>query len=233
MEACLWITTLAVRSVFNPRIARCRALSRPWSHSTLLFWSWPVWCNAAGTRSSITFAKAGARSVMTSMGSPWTVSAAVKNARCGDVTTLRHVPVDDLPVLVDRPIHVAPYPGDLQIGLVDEPAAAGQMPTRAGRVDQLRREPLHPPVQGHVVDLDATLGEQLLQIPVGQPVAQVPAHRQQDHFRWETEPGEPRRHLNSRSRTRIAFHRATLAFPVSSVNATAPLDCPQAFPATY
>src|SRR6202035_3104858 len=35
--------------------------------------------------------------------------------------------------------------------------------------DQLRREPLHPPVEGHVVDLDAPLGQQFLQVSVGQP----------------------------------------------------------------
>jgi len=36
------------------------------------------------------------------------------------------------------------------------------MPIRPGRVDQERREPVHPPIQGHVIDLDATLGEKLL-----------------------------------------------------------------------
>ena len=35
----------------------------------------------------------------------------------------------------------------------------------------------------------------LFHIAVGQPVPQVPAHRQHDHLRWEPEPGEagPRR----------------------------------------
>jgi hypothetical protein len=44
-------------------MGRSRALRRPWSHSTRLFWYWPVLCNVAGTSSSITFAEAGARSV--------------------------------------------------------------------------------------------------------------------------------------------------------------------------
>jgi hypothetical protein len=36
----------------------------------LVFSSWPVLCQAAGTRASTTFAKAGARSVITSGGPP-------------------------------------------------------------------------------------------------------------------------------------------------------------------
>ena len=36
MSACPLMTTCAVRSVFNPRIGRSRALSRLWSHSTRL-----------------------------------------------------------------------------------------------------------------------------------------------------------------------------------------------------
>jgi len=67
--------------VFSPRIGLSLAFGRPWSHSTRLFSYWPVLCNAAGIRLSTTFAKAGARSVITSVGSPWKFRAAVKNAR--------------------------------------------------------------------------------------------------------------------------------------------------------
>ena len=45
---------------------------------------------------------------------------------------------------------------------------------------ELWREPLDPPVDAHVVDLDAALGEELLDVPVGQAEPQVPAHRQGD-----------------------------------------------------
>jgi len=44
-------------------------------------------------------------------------------------------------------------------------------------VNQQGREPLRPAVDSDVVDLDATLGEKLFEIPVGQAVPQVPAHR--------------------------------------------------------
>ena len=73
-----------------------------------------------------------------------------------------------------------------------------------------------------MVDLDATLGEKLFEVPVGQPVPQVPAHRQQDHLGRETESSEPRGHPHRRSRTASALHRATLTATVRSVNATEP-----------
>ena len=50
-------------------------------------------------------------------------------------------------------------------------------------LDELRGEPLHPPVDGDVVNGDAALGQQFLDVPVGQAVAQVPADRERDHLR--------------------------------------------------
>jgi hypothetical protein len=41
-----------------------------------------------------------------------------------DVAPLRHVYVDDLAVLVDCPVHVAPDAGDFDVGLINEPAVA-------------------------------------------------------------------------------------------------------------
>ena len=41
-----------------------------------------------------------------------------------------------------------------------------------------------------MVDLDTPLGEQFLDIAVGQPEAQVPAHRQHNDIGWEAEAGE-------------------------------------------
>jgi hypothetical protein len=59
-------------------------------------------------------------------------------------------------------------------------------------MDDQRREPLNPPEQSHLVDLDAAFGERLLQIPVGQSVAQAPANGDQDDLWRESEPGERR-----------------------------------------
>ncbi len=81
MNACPRITMLAVRSVFSPRIGRSRAFNRPWSHSRRLFSYCPVLWKAAGISSSITFARAGARSVMISVGVRCASSDVAKNVR--------------------------------------------------------------------------------------------------------------------------------------------------------
>jgi hypothetical protein len=48
----------------------------------------------------------------------------------------------------------------------------------SGRLGELRRKALNPSVHRDVVDLDAALGEELFDVPVGQAEAQVPADRQ-------------------------------------------------------
>jgi hypothetical protein len=43
-------------------------------------------------------------------------------------------------------------------------------------------EPLHPPVHGDVVDLDAALDQQFFNVAIGQIELQVPADRDDDHL---------------------------------------------------
>jgi hypothetical protein len=62
--------------------------------------------------------------------------------------------VDDLPVLVDRPVDVAPHAVDLDLRFVDVPSIAGRLAAEPGGVGQQRGEPPHPPVHGHLVDFD-------------------------------------------------------------------------------
>jgi len=76
--------------------------------------------------------------------------------------------VDDLPEPVDRAVDVAPPAGDLHIRLVHGPAISHAMPAGPGGLGQQRREAQHPPVDGDVVGLDPTLGEELLEVAVGQ-----------------------------------------------------------------
>ena len=90
--------------------------------------------------------------------------------RRSQITLLGHEHVDDLPVLVNGPIDVPPGPGDLHVGLIDKPVTTHDVAARPSRVDEQGREPLNPPEQGHVVNLDTAFSEQLLQIPVGQSV---------------------------------------------------------------
>jgi hypothetical protein len=94
----------------------------------------------------------------------------------------------DLAMLVNRPVKVGP-PGDLDVCLVGEPAPIpGRMPAEPRRRDELRREPLHPPAHGEVVHGDAPLGQQLLDVPVGQAVTQAPADRDRDDLTRERKP---------------------------------------------
>ena len=97
--------------------------------------------------------------------------------------------VNDLAVLVDRPVHVSPDAVDLDVRLINKPPVPDGMPSRPGRIDQLRGESLDPPEQGHVIHVDPALLDEAPD-PVGKSVPQVPADREQDHLRRETEPGE-------------------------------------------
>jgi hypothetical protein len=51
----------------------------------------------------------------------------------------------------------------------------------SGSLGEQSGEPLHPPVDADVVDLDATLGEQLFDIAVRQAEAEIPADGEDDH----------------------------------------------------
>ena len=52
------------------------------------------------------------------------------------VPPLRQQYVDDLAVLVDRPVEVGPLAGDLDVCFVGEPPVAGSVPTGPGGLDE-------------------------------------------------------------------------------------------------
>jgi hypothetical protein len=144
-----------------------------------------------------------------------------EGTRGGDVATLRDVHVDHLALLVDRPVDVGPDPGDLDVGLVDEPAVPGQVPDRPGRVNQQRCEPLRPPIEGtwstsmarsarrSSMSGGTTRTGGTVASPTGSP-------------RREAESSEARGHPHGRSRTASALHRATLTATVRCLNETEP-----------
>ena len=138
---------------------------------------------------------------------------------CGDVGASGDENVDDLAVFVDRPLHVAPHAGDFDVSLIDEAPPADRMPTRSRRVDEQWRETLNPPKQRHVIDIDAALGEELLEVAIRQTKAEIPARRQHHHLGREPEPHE-RRQIKRWHGTTAALHRRTLADGVRSVDAT-------------
>jgi hypothetical protein len=61
-----------------------------------------------------------------------------------DVSPIRHVHVDDLAVLINRAVGLAPHTSDLDIGLVNEPPIAHTVTTWPRRVNKGRRETLNP-----------------------------------------------------------------------------------------
>ena len=143
-------------------------------------------------------------------------------ARGDGVASLRHVYVDDLAMLVDGAVGVTPHAGHLDVGFVDVPAAADVIAARVGRVDQDRSEALHPTEQRDVINADTPFGEEFFEITIRQPVAQVPAHREHDHLRWEPEPCERRQLDHARWNSTTSSHPARLADQPSSNNATEP-----------
>jgi hypothetical protein len=66
-----------------------------------------------------------------------------------------------------------------------------------------------------VIDLNTPLGQQFLDIAVGQAVAQVPPDRDHDHRRREPEPGERRLLGKGNRTTATAFHRLSVPGHVS------------------
>jgi hypothetical protein len=115
-----------------------------------------------------------------------------ESARRLTVAPRRDKHVDDLPVLVHRPVDVAPDAVDLHIGFVHEPSVTGRMPAEPGRVGEQWREPLNPAKHRDVIDLDTALSQQLLDVAIRQAVPQVPPDRHHDHVRRKPKPSEGR-----------------------------------------
>ena len=124
----------------------------------VLFAYFSVTCRAAGTNPSSALGQTGARSVVTSTGAVAQRSARAKNARAASAFA------------AGRDQYVDPAAGDFDVGFVDQPPVTGRVPGRSGRVDELRCEGLHPPVDRHVIHGDAALGQQFLHVAVGQAV---------------------------------------------------------------
>jgi hypothetical protein len=72
-----------------------------------------------------------------------------------------------------------------QAHLVHEPPLTACVAGGAGGIDELGGEGPDPAVDRHVIDLDAALGQQLLDSAVGLAVAQLPPHGHGDHLTRE------------------------------------------------
>jgi len=114
------------------------------------------------------------------------------------------------PDSVDGPEQVAPGSSYSQVRLVDVPAIPDDVPAGAGRLGELRSEPMDPPVDRDVVDLDPSLGEELFDVPIGKAEPQVPPDRQGDDLGREPEPSEGRAWGRPETRVRSLSHGASV-----------------------
>jgi hypothetical protein len=137
---------------------------------------------AAGITSSSTRGEAGARSVVTSVGRGLRSSSPVKNRRVAarsrfpDIGHRRpgrtgQVPDTDTPIARRPSQKSRPRTSDHR-GVPAWPCCANQQ----------RAEPLYPTEDCDVVDRDATFGQSLFDVVVGQAVAQLPGHPHHDHI---------------------------------------------------
>ena len=147
---------------------------------------------ARGGQQLIDHPRVGRRPISAHLSRAWAMleSAGEESVSGRQIPVLRDEDVDDLAILVDRPVQINPAPGDLDVSLIDEPPITRRVQAGPGRINQQQGEPLHPPIHAHVIDGDATLSQQLYNVAVGEPVAQVPANRNRDHIRREAKPRE-------------------------------------------
>ncbi len=96
------------------------------------------------------------------------------------------------------------------------------VPTCPSRLGELRGEPLDPPVDAHVVDLDASFCQELLHVPVGQTEPQVPADGKGDDLGREAIPSERRGGRRSGTKVTSRSHDASVPAEAATRNATVP-----------
>src|SRR5437588_5113103 len=94
-------------------------------------------------------------------------------------------PNDGVEVKDLRPLAVGPR------GPIPDPdAATGAAQKRRRTTEKRSTIRVRPSLTSPVPFRDDNAGQQLFDVPIGEPVAQVPAHSHRDHLRRESEPGE-------------------------------------------
>ena len=94
-----------------------------------------------------------------------------ERSSCSKVPSAGEEYVDDLAMLVNRSLHVAPFPGDVDVGFVDEWEAANRVSARSCRIDQHGSETLDPAVDRDVIHFGTAFGEKIFNVAVRQPVS--------------------------------------------------------------
>ncbi len=103
--------------------------------------------------------------VVTSTGTAPVASARVKNTRAAVRSRLADSHTSMVcPYWSTPPLQLRPPAVDLDVGLVDQPAITRYVTARRRGFDELRCEPLHPPIDRDVIDVHCPLGKQLLDV---------------------------------------------------------------------
>jgi hypothetical protein len=123
-----------------------------------------------------------------------------------------------LTVLVDGAIQVVPLRLDRNVGFVDSPRGTDRLGKSVPPLLKLRHVARHPSKDRRMGDLDAALSHHLHQIPIREPVGDVPTHTQLDDIRVERAfavhgiTGDRLRHSTPRKTDR-AFYRTSRDAP--------------------
>ncbi|MFT6764114.1 MAG: hypothetical protein ACJAXA_002779 [Candidatus Aldehydirespiratoraceae bacterium] len=86
--------------------------------------------------------------------------------RSWNIASFRDEHIEDVAVLVDGSVWVAPHTGGADVGFIDESAVADTVLTRVCGVDDQWCGLFHPSVDGDVIDFDAAFGGQFFDVAV-------------------------------------------------------------------
>jgi hypothetical protein len=100
--------------------------------------------------------------------------------------------VDNLAVLIDGTERIPPVAADLEQRVVDPPLPSDRAAVSTCRLDEARREGVHPVVDRAWIDRDAPLSQPLRHLGLPEAEAQVPADSQRDDLVREAVAAEGR-----------------------------------------
>src|SRR6266536_1427789 len=101
-------------------------------------------------------------------------------ARRNRVARRRYASIDDLTTPIDGSIDVVPTAADPSVGLVHSPVRTYRLAVLAGDLAEEWQEPLHPAIDGALINQDAALGQPFTDFCVTEAVAYIPADGERD-----------------------------------------------------
>jgi hypothetical protein len=106
----------------------------------------------------------------------------------GDAAIRKKQKIHGLAVLVDSPIEIIPLASDLDVGLVDAPGIIHGSCEAVPALLKLRHIANHSAMNGGVRHANAALGHHGYEIPIAQPIGDVPTDAQLDDLGIKAAP---------------------------------------------